>query len=129
MSFDNEASYVLRDKAALAAVYDRQMNVYEWQNIRKNGFTEESKVLKYEAVPCGVGYVSAGLSATVSAGLTNDGEVPQADLIIKVFCDEVYDIKPGSVLTIKGMDGEFTRSGLARKYADHQELTAIRRVD
>ena len=122
MEYWSEALNLAADREILRATYERVMNVYSLVSGDVGGWQEEEKVLKYADVPCGVAYGAVGLA--------EDLEVAAADCVIKVFCDEEYDILPGDVIMVDlGVGGpqEFVRTGSAKHYGSHQELTAVRR--
>lgn len=124
MEYWNEVGNLAADRAILQSTYERTMNVYGLVNGDDGGWSEEEKVLKYADVPCGVAYRTAALA--------EDGEVAAADCVIRIFCDEEYEILPGDLMEIAlGVGGdiqEFVRTGAARHYGSHQELTAVYRV-
>lgn len=119
MDIWNKPDALAVDKMILQSTYDCTMNVYGWENADIDEFLEESRVLKYSDVPCGVSYIAAGLAG--------GGDIAEAETKIKVFCDEELDIAVGNLLeiTINGKTIEFRQTGNGKRYLSHQELVAV----
>lgn len=128
MEYWEDAMSRAADAEILRGTYDRRMNVYGWKNSEADGWLDEEKVLKYADVPCGIAYRNVGLA--------EEDEVAAADCEVRIFCDEGYEIVPGDLLEIDveiasaagGVRQDFVRTGAARHYGSHQELTAVQRA-
>ncbi|MGI5824453.1 MAG: hypothetical protein ACOX7J_02670 [Bacillota bacterium] len=118
MKLWNDRDCVEVDKRLIESTYDSVMNVYICNYIKIDDFSEEVRELLYEGVKCGISYLSAGNAA--------DGDLAEAEMNVKIFCSENYDIPAGAVLDISGNnDFQVLRVGKAKHYLSHQELTAV----
>ena len=111
----------MNNKKALMSLWKDLFTVVEYQPVVKpNGADGFEEVTIFENQPCKLSF------STLKEA--NQGDIAAAvTQVIKLFCDNLIDIKPGSKIIVQrdGRAFEYSQSGEPGIFSQHQEIVLV----
>ena len=105
-------------KVPCESLYDKKADVYVYKKA-EGVINNTYESLLYENVPCRISISSS------QSGMQTD-KTDDVSQSIKLFCSPKWDIPTGSKIAVDGK--AFKSSGVAAKYASHQEISLVSEV-
>ena len=105
-------------KVPCESLYDKKAEVYVYKKA-EGVINNTYESLLYENVPCRI-------SISSSQSGTQTDKTDDVSQSIKLFCSPKWDVPAGSKIAVDGK--VFKSSGVAAKYASHQEISLVSEV-